>query len=298
MRCSSRSPEATYPGLRHPRVVEHPPRLPRQLEQVARVEPHPTKRNPGVSRSGDRVANALERVVRVYEDHRALREVLHERCVCVALVLERHHVRVGHRSDRAQAVAHRGGDVRRAAASRDRRGAGDLHRRVDAVVASRREVDHGVAGAGLAPASREHDASGLGRDHGLEVDLVEQQGLEDLGLDPRPGDAEQRLVREAHRPLGDRVDVAGEPEPRQVGEELLVEAERAEIVELNLAEAKRTHEPQRGAEPRREQPRPVDREPAREELEDRRLVHAALVVARRHRELVLIGQQAGLGGGE
>ena len=116
--------------------------------------------------------------------------------------------------DRPQAVAHRRGHVRGPAAARHRRRAGHLHRRVRAVVAPRREVDHALAGARLAPAGGQHHPCRLGGDHGLEVDLVQEQRLEQLRLDQRRRHPDQRLVGEADRSLGDGVDVSREAEAR------------------------------------------------------------------------------------
>ena len=184
----------------------------------------PASADAGLARGGDRVAHAVERVVGVDEHHGVLGEVLHEGAERLLLAGERHHVGVGHRPHRPQAVAHRGGDVGGAAAARDRRGASDLHRGVDAVVAARREVEHPLAGPRLAAAGGKHDPGRLGGDHRLEVDLVEQQRLEQLRLDPRRRDPEQRLVGEAHRALGHRLDVAGEAEGGQVVEEVVRES--------------------------------------------------------------------------
>ena len=52
---------------------------------------------------------------------------------------------------------------------------------VDAVVAARREVDDCRSGR----RRREHEPCRLRGDRGLEVDLVEQQRLQQLRLDPR-----------------------------------------------------------------------------------------------------------------
>jgi hypothetical protein len=51
------------------------------------------------------------------------------------------------------------------------------------------EVDDVAAGARRPVARGEHQPRGLGGDRGLEVDLVEQQRLHELGLDARRGDA-------------------------------------------------------------------------------------------------------------
>ena len=102
-----------------------------------------------------------------------------------------------HGSDGAQAVEHRRQHVRRAATAGHRRGARDLERRVDPVVAPGREVDHTLASPDLAPARGERDPRRLSRHQGLEADLVQQDRLDELALDPRRRHPDERLACEA-----------------------------------------------------------------------------------------------------
>ena len=132
-----------------------------------------------------------------------------------------------HRPHRHEPVAHRGGDVRGPARACDRRCPRRLHRRVGAVIAARREVDQPLARR-RSSAGCKRDPRRLRRHHRLEVDLVEQQRLEQLRLNPRRGDANQRLAGERDRPLRHRVDVAREAKPRQVLEEGRAEPEPSE----------------------------------------------------------------------
>ena len=69
------------------------------------------------------------------------------------------------------------------------------------------------------PFGGEADARRLGGDQGLEVDQVEQRRLQELSLEERAADPQQRLVREHHRALGHGVDVAREAQRREVVEE-------------------------------------------------------------------------------
>ena len=202
---------------------------------------------------------------------------------------------MGHRANRRQPVAHSGGNVRGAPAAGDRGRARDLHRRVGPVIATRREVDHAPARARLAAAGSEHDPGSLRRDHGLEVDLVQEQRLEQLCLDPRRCDPQQRLVWKREGALRDRVDVAREPEPCKVVGEAGAEADPVEVVELLLAEPKLGDHPHRRRQPRDEQPPAVRGQPAHEQLEHGLLVHPPLQIALRHRQLVAVDQQRHLG---
>ena len=132
-----------------------------------------------------------------------------------------------------QPVAHRGGHVGGAPGARDRGRAGGLHRGVHAVVAARGEVDQPSLAVGPAAADRDHEARGLGRDRGLEVELVEQQRLQQLSLDPRRGHP-QRAARSANTtvPSGHRVHVAGEAQAGQVVEERPARTRCLEVVQL------------------------------------------------------------------
>ena len=68
-----------------------------------------------------------------------------------------------------------------------------------------------------AAVGRQHDPRGLAGDQRLEVDDRQQRRLDELRLDQRGRDAQERLVLEERRPLGHRPDVAREAqEPQDV----------------------------------------------------------------------------------
>jgi hypothetical protein len=161
------------------------------------------------------------------------------------------------------------------------------------VIAARREVDDFARRSG-----GEHEPRRLGRDRSLEVDLVQQQRLDQLRLDAARGDAQQRLARERDRALGHRVDAAGEAEAGEVVKERVRKPEAAQVRKLVGSETHLLDERQRGSDARDEQPVAVRRQIAREQLEHRRLVHAAQEVAGRHRQLVLVHHHRGLCRGE
>ena len=67
------------------------------------------------------------------------------------------------------------------------------------------------------------DAAGLGGDEALVVDGQQQEGLDELGLDGGSPDGDEGLIGEDRGAFGDGIDIAGELEVFQVGQELLVE---------------------------------------------------------------------------
>ena len=166
------------------------------------------------------------------------------------------------------------------------------------MVAAGREIDHPLSESGLAAARRQHDARGLGGHHGLEVDLVEQQGLEQLGLDAAARDPDEGLVGEAERALRHCRYLAAEAKFGQVLEKARFEAELRQISELTFSEAHRADQLQRRPDPRRHQPAAMWGQMAGEELEDRRSIEPLAVIAGRHRELVEVAEQAHPGGVE
>ena len=144
-----------------------------------------------------RVPDAFDRVVGIDQEHAVVRHRARIGFECLELGVERHYpaMRVG--------AAHRdveeptGEHVRRGAAAADVGGTACGERAVDALGTPESELDHLVP----APAGRVADARRLGRDEGLEVDHVEQGGLDDLALENRPDHPHQRLEGKDHGAL-------------------------------------------------------------------------------------------------
>ena len=94
-----------------------------------------------------------------------------------------------------------------------------------------RAGDGGVGALGPAGAEFQHrpasggpgDAVGFSGNEALVVHGQQGEGLNELGLDGRGPDHHQRLLGEHRRPLRHGVDVAGEPEVRQILQKLLAE---------------------------------------------------------------------------
>ena len=102
-----------------------------------------------------------------------------------------------------------------------------------------KRVGHGSGRPQAEPAGR------LGRHRGVEGDLVQQDGLDQLGLGDRRGHLQQRLARKHDPPLRDCPHLAGEAQPAERVERRLVEAEGVpEPGKLVLVEAKALKERQ------------------------------------------------------
>ncbi len=152
--------------------------------------------------------------------------------------------------------------------------------------AAQPEVDE-LDVAGGQPAARRLRGDGC-----LERDLVEREGLHQLGLGDGCGDLQQRLVGQDHPPLRNGIDVAGEPKGAEPvhglggkpgvghpGEVLVGEAERLEVVEAVL-------------EPGGDEEAATRRQPPDEETERGQGHHAPAQVACRHVEFVEVGDEA------
>ncbi len=72
--------------------------------------------------------------------------------------------------------------------------------------AAQSEIDDQARGRGV------HATGGLGGDHGLKVDLVDNECFDDLRLDDRGGHLEHRLVGEKNPSFGNSGYIAGETE--------------------------------------------------------------------------------------
>ena len=174
--------------LAQARAVEHAAGRPGQLGQVPGVEPHPDRAGqpqPGGPRRW-RPAPPLG-VVGVDQEGGLAGEILGERGERRFLVAECLDERVRHRARRGQAVAAGRLDVAGGGEAGDRRGAGHGQPGVDSLGAAEREVHQ------LRPARGQHAPGRLGRDAGLEGDVVQQYGLGQLRFGDRRGHLEQRL---------------------------------------------------------------------------------------------------------
>ena len=122
---------------------------------------------------------------------------------------------------------------------------------------------------------------------------VDERRLDELRLEQRAGHLEHRLVREEHRPLAHRADLAREAQPGEPFEERGAEEARLlEEGELLVAEPKLLQERERVLDPRGDEVAPARRQVAAEELERRGpLVDPLRDVALAHRQLVEVDQQ-------
>jgi len=155
-----------------------------------------------------------------------------------------------------------------------------------AVGPAQAEVDERLARAG------QHHARGLGGDHGLEVQQVDQPALDQLRHRQRRGDPQDRLVGKEHRALGHGVDRTGEAQIGQIIQEILAEAPGADQpFELVRQRPQVLQELQRLREPGGHQEAAPGGQPAYEEFEHRLLGHAAVEISLHHVELVEVGQQ-------
>jgi hypothetical protein len=143
----------------------------------------------------------------------------------------------------------------------------------------------------LARRSQDH-ARRLRGDGRLEVQQVDQPGLDELRLGQRRAHPQDRLVGEEDRSLGHGIDVAGEAEASQIDQHVLTEAPAlGQPIQLGLGEAGSLQEPEGLLQSGRHQKAPGIGQLAHEELENRGLGHAGLQVGLHHVELVKIGQQ-------
>ena len=215
------------PDVVQPRPVQDRPALSCQVRQVAAVDPDGQPARPALLAAelvdeGDGPTHALERVVGVDQQGGAIGEVLDKGPERFDLGREGLHVGVGHRAGRAEPVAAGRLDVARGGEAGDGGRARHASPGVGALRAAQRKVDERHV------ARREPAPQRLGGDRRLEGDLVEQVGLDQLGLGERSGDLEEGLFGEDHPALGHGVDVAGEAQRGEPLDVLGAEAVRSE----------------------------------------------------------------------
>jgi hypothetical protein len=122
-----------------------------------------------------------------------------------------------------------GEDVRGGIAAAHPGGPGRGERAVDPLRTAQAELAHVVL------PRREADARRLGGDERLEIDQVEQRGLQELAEDDGAGHPEHGLLREHDRPFRHGVDVAAEGEIPEGVQKALLE-ERGAVVALQARE--------------------------------------------------------------
>jgi hypothetical protein len=121
------------------------------------------------------------------------------------------------------------------------------------------------------------------------------KGLDELGLGYRPGDLEDGLVGEDGSSLGDRIDVAGEPEVLEPLEKVRREpVQRRQVIERLSGEAKRLQVSKDVVEPAGEQIVAGLRETAGEQAEHGLFLHPLPPVRLEHRELIQVGEERGV----
>ena len=209
------------------------------------------------------------------------------------LVRKGHHPAVGVGTTHGDAVVAPRPDVRRGVAAPNVSRPAGRQPTVDALRAPQPEFQHRILpGGGL-------DAGGLRGDEGAEVDDGQQRRLQQLRLDQRCLDAQQRHVRKDHLPLRQRVDGARKLHPLQVVQERLPEQrltvsslEPTQI--LNVLHSKPKvldqvdHQRQSGSQ---RELTPERRLAVEKVKHGGALVHPPVVISGGHRELIKVGQQ-------
>ena len=276
------------PGRTQTGRVETSPDRPALGEQVAAVDAHAERSQPG---RGDAIDRPLA-VVGVDEKHRLIAVQVAEADERFGLRIMAHHPGVRHRSRQRQTESLAGFDVRGPAATTDERGAPRERTRLGAMRAARPELEH------RAPGRRPDHARRPARHRGLEQHRRQQRGLDELSFDQRRRDAKQRLVRKDRFALGYRPDVSGEAQPREV---VVEETRRGppelwdppQVLYLRGGETQFFQIRKRRLDSCRQQVPPAPGQAANRQFERRRSAHPGIEVAGRHRQLVEVGGQRG-----
>jgi hypothetical protein len=133
---------------------------------------------------------------------------------------------------------------------------------------------------------------GLGGDRGLERDLVQEEGLDELGNGDGGRDLEERLVGEDDPALRHRPHFAAETKrPEPLDGLLVVAGFGREGPKVVLLETEALEERKAWLEPCGNQEPSARGEAPHEQAEGGLLVHPAAEVARGHVELVQVGEQ-------
>ena len=156
-----------------------------------------------------------------------------------------------------------------------------------AVGSSGRKIDE------LPAPSSMHDPRGLRRQDGLEVDLVDEEGLHQLGLDHWSGDLDDWLVDEEDAPFPHGADASGETELPQTLQEVPVKTtEGIEVLQVPGQESEALQVIEHVGQAGEHEIGTVGRVLAEEEAEGSGGGLAALPVGLCHRQLVEVGEQS------
>ena len=164
---------------------------------------------------------------------------------------------------------------------------------VDALGAAQAKLKDRLAAGG------DIHAGCLGGDEGLEVDDVEQGGLDELALGQRSPHPDDRFVREGDRALGHGIDLDAQLKVEQVVEEVLAKEglvviafEATQVSDVAFAETKGGEEVHDVFQPADEGESPIKGVLAKEEVKNAFLLRfARFVIAIGHGELVEVGEQ-------
>ena len=202
-------------------VIQDPPHLPGMVGQVTAIEPHAFDGDSLLFQTGGQRHHLARRRLRVVgveqeDDVPGLRgsKMLKRR----DFVLMGQHERVGHRAVQGNAKEHAclHGGCPGKAGQVTRSGCEEPGFRP--VGATQAEIHQRF------PCGHEDRPSGLGRNEGLEVEEIDQSGLDQLRLRQRGGDPHDRLLREEDGPFRHCVHIAGEAQAFQVLHERAAEA--------------------------------------------------------------------------
>src|SRR5687768_13320600 len=258
---------------RKPSGIENPARLDAQIRQISGVDAYAEEVVAGGAKTAadlHGLPHPLERVVCVHEQNGIVRHRPRVRLERAHLVIERHHpaVRVG--PAYRDAVANTGQYVRRGVHAADVSGTRSRKGTVRSLGAAQTELENLTAVGG------QTDTGRLRGDETLEVDDVQQCRLDQLSLQQRTANAQQRLVLKNDGALRERIDIALEPQAAEIFEESAVEQcravarpERSEVVDLALSEGEVLQILDGRPETRRDRESRLERVFAKREMEDR-----------------------------
>ena len=151
--------------------------------------------------------------------------------------------------------------------------------------AAETEIDQQLARRGEDAARR------LGGDQRLEMQNVDEPGLDELRLRQRRGDAQDRFAGEKRRAFRHGVHIAGKAKRREIIEHVLSEAAGAlEPCDVGRGEAQIFQIVERLLEAGGEQKSAPPRQRAHEKLEHRGLREASIQIGLDHVELVEVGE--------
>ena len=195
-------------------------------------------------------------------------------------------VTVRHRPRGGDPVGDAGQHVRGGVEASEVERAGRRHRSLGAVGAARAEVDQ------RPPRRRLDDTRGLRGEHCLQMHLVEDVGLDELGDRQWRLDPQQRLVGEDGRALGHRIDIALEAQRGEPAE--VVGAEHAECLELAerlVSEVQPLEIVEHVFDPAGDEVAALGRQRPDREVEDGATRKPVLAIGAEHRQLVEIGEE-------